>query len=208
MKRESHSFEDYRQGGLLSVHRGVLNRKAKSFEEREEEYEKIKRRIFRNREMYGSESIDEQDWWLDKQEHKQLRVPNQRLLKINSVDRYPNVAKSHSFDGYRSHSGNAPLLRDDSITSTKSAGPRLLKQDSSTSTTWRLSPSSSGYKTQSLRSDSITPSPTGNHTPEPSEQQSDAARGVVWAVTDMAKVPKGSVLIDPQTLQPIVNEDG
>lgn len=68
------------------------------------------------------------------------------------------------------------------------------------------------YKTQSLRSESVTPSPTGygsdDHTPEPSIVQSPAACGVVWAVTDMASVPKGSVLIDPQTLQPIVNQDG
>lgn len=59
----------------------------------------------------------------------------------------------------------------------------------------------------------MTPSPTGyassDHTPEPSQAQSpDTSRGVVWAVTDMASVPKGSVLIDPITLQPIVNQDG
>jgi len=104
------------------------------------------------------------------------------------------------------------------------------------------------YKTQSLRSDSVTPSPTGygsgDHTPEPSILQSPTTTisstssinnnsynintntlinesnvnvpqsastttcGVVWAVTDMASVPRGSVLIDPQTLQPIVNQDG
>lgn len=69
----------------------------------------------------------------------------------------------------------------------------------------------SRYKTQSqsIRSESITPSPSygsvsGDHTPEPTPVSS----GVVWAVTDMASVPKGSVLIDPQTLQPIVNQDG
>lgn len=68
------------------------------------------------------------------------------------------------------------------------------------------------YKTQSqsIRSESITPSPSygsvsGDHTPEPAPS---ASSGVVWAVTDMASVPKGSVLIDPQTLQPIVNQDG
>lgn len=117
-------------------------------------------------------------------------------------------------------------MRDDSITSSKSAGPKLHKQDSGASTTWRLSPSSSGlvysllltvyflritlfrYKTQSLRSDSVTPSPTGysSDTPEPSAQSPD--RGVVWAVTDLASVPKGSLIIDPQTLQPILNQDG
>lgn len=59
----------------------------------------------------------------------------------------------------------------------------------------------------------MTPSPTGygsgDHTPEPSIAQTPAIScGVVWAVTDMASVPRGSVLIDPQTLQPLVNQDG
>lgn len=93
-----------------------------------------------------------------------------------------------------------------------------------------LIPSRYKTQTQSLRSDSITPSPTGGgyegsggeHTPEPQSAQSPGASGaatgggsggggnrsVVWAVTDMASVPRGSVLIDPQTLQPIVNQDG
>lgn len=66
-------------------------------------------------------------------------------------------------------------------------------------------------QSQSIRSESITPSPSygsvsGEHTPEPTPPVT--ASGVVWAVTDMASVPKGSVLIDPQTLQPIVNQDG
>lgn len=92
LKREAHSFEDYRQGGLLSVHRGILNRKAKSFEERDEEYDKVRRRIFRNREMFGGyESVDEQEWqWIqqERNEHggdisKNLKVPN-RLMKVHA----------------------------------------------------------------------------------------------------------------------------
>lgn len=139
-------------------------------------------------------------------------------------ERNPSVSKSHSFGGYGGP--NNTLMRDDSISSSKSAGSKLHKQDSAASTTWRLSPSSSGwvqrflnswilltkrccrYKTQSLRSDSVTPSPTGygSDTPEPSSHSPD--RGVVWAVTDLASVPKGSLIIDPQTLQPILNQDG
>lgn len=59
-----------------------------------------------------------------------------------------------------------------------------------------------------MRSESFTPSPTGygSDTPEASSQSPD--RGVVWAVTDLASVPKGSLIIDPQTLQPILNQDG
>lgn len=74
----------------MSVHRGVLNRKAKSFEEREEEYEKVKRRIFRNnRELYAQESLEDQEWsWVPHHERHEpvskLKVPNHRLLKIHS----------------------------------------------------------------------------------------------------------------------------
>lgn len=92
LKREAHSFEDYRQGGLLSVHRGVLNRKAKSFEERDEDYDKVRRRIFRNREMFGGyESVDEQEWqWIQQERNdnggelsNKLKVPH-RLMKVHA----------------------------------------------------------------------------------------------------------------------------
>ncbi|XP_053677410.1 protein encore [Anopheles nili] len=260
LKRDTHSFDEYHRfiggggggagggssgSGLLHCpDRGMLDRKAKSFEEREEEYEKSKRRLFKNRE-HDSES-DQWQWIstdgggvagggagggttlvdLNAARHQQ-KLHNNRLLKVQSVsiegrsDERPCVSKSHSFGGYGGSSQNASLLRGDSITSTKSAGARLFtKQDSnaSTNTPWRLSPSSSGsyltssYKTQSIRSDSVTPSPTGygsgDHTPEPCVPSPSATCGVMWAVTDMASVPKGSVLIDPQTFQPIVNQDG
>lgn len=141
----------------------------------------------------------------------------------------PPISKSHSFGGYGPasavHKGHHPHH-----------GSRLFSKQDSLTTSWRLSPSSSGYaihnvspnhsplselsspryktQTQSIRSDSVTPSPTGyesggDQTPEPSQSgEQPTACGVVWAVTDMAAVPPGSVLIDPQTLQPIINQDG
>lgn len=72
------------------MQRGILNRKAKSFEERDEEYDKVRRRIFRNREMFGGyESVDEQEWqWIQQErgndnggEINKLKVPN-RLVKV------------------------------------------------------------------------------------------------------------------------------
>lgn len=78
---------------------------------------------------------------------------------------------------------------------------------------WRLSPSSSGYKTQSQRSESITPSPTstpllsGDSTRQdfmnicdtPSSQpDGHCEQQLVWAVTNIHSVPKGSIIIDPQ----------
>ncbi|XP_049542075.1 protein encore-like isoform X5 [Anopheles darlingi] len=257
LKRDTHSFDEYHRfggggaGGVGSggsgsglLHcpdRGMLDRKAKSFEEREEEYDKTKRRLFKNRGEHDSEP-DQWQWIstdvgggdmgpmltdMNVGPRHQQKLQNNRLLKVQSVsiegrsDERPCVSKSHSFGGYGGSSQNASLLRGDSITSTKSAGARLFtKQDSNASanTPWRLSPSSSGsyltssYKTQSIRSDSVTPSPTGygsgDHTPEPCGTSPSSTCGVMWAVTDMASVPKGSVLIDPQTFQPIVNQDG
>ena len=49
LKRDTHSFDEYQR--YLNPERGVLDRKVKSFEEREEDYEKVKRRIFKNREV-------------------------------------------------------------------------------------------------------------------------------------------------------------
>jgi a component of the cytoplasm (encore) len=54
----------------------------------------------------------------------------------------------------------------------------------------------------------VTPSPTGDGGEISSAHSPDGGRGVVWAVTDLASVPKGSLIIDPTTLQPILNQDG
>lgn len=81
--------------------------------------------------------------------------------------------------------------------------------DSGSSMSSRLSPSSSGYKSQSQRSDatiSATPSPTAtpNLATQLSSQSSalspepESAPTVMWAVTSIAAVPPGSVLINPQ----------
>lgn len=86
------------------------------------------------------------------------------------------------------------------------------------SVSWRLSPSSSGYKTQSQRSESITPSPTStpylsgdsirqdstnsmatNLSDIPTSQTDEQTEPqLVWAVTDIHNVPKGCIIIDPK----------
>ncbi|XP_031619670.1 protein encore isoform X2 [Contarinia nasturtii] len=225
LKRDAHSFEEYRQGLLACPDRGnLLDRKAKSFEEREQEYEKAKRRIFKD---MNSESIEQfwQNWHSGdglnannshKNSGKNINTdttdddhPHQHQhshVNEGRLDGRPSVEKSHSFGGYGPPS-QARIVRGDSVNSTKSA---VLNKHDSNQQTWRLSPSSSGYKTQSqsLRSDSVTPSPSygsGSHTPEPIQTVSS---GIIWAVTDMASVPKGSVLLDPQTFKPLVNQDG
>ncbi|KAL1501888.1 hypothetical protein ABEB36_007128 [Hypothenemus hampei] len=218
LKRDSNSIEDY---CFKSPDRGFGSegRRSKSFEEREEEYERAKRRIFR-KEMHDS---SEDFGWSDVQwsstdsdcsKYHRLQPPEfqnkhlRRLLKVHSEETEqsmrPCVAKSYSFGGY---GGVSILTRGDSVISTHSApGPRLLtKQDSgASSVSWRLSPSSSGYKSQSQMSESVTPSPTS--TPHLSEGPHNPV--VVWAVTDLDSVPKGSIIINPETGKPYKNEDG
>lgn len=178
--------------------------------------------------LQDCDSQEEFSWsevpWIEDTTKVRLVPPEQtrkRLFKVQSVEAKsdllrPCVEKSYSFGGY---GGSVSVLpREDSVSSTQSAGARCLtKQDSSTSTiSWRLSPSSSGYKSQSQRSDSVTPSPTAtphqlsdmsgknslddNTHPLSEDGRFDGKKEhqIVWAVTNIENVPKGSVLINPQ----------
>lgn len=230
LKRDSNSIEDY---CFKSPERGysLEGRRSKSFEEREEEYERARRRIFRGELHDGSSEdfgwSDMQAWSSTDSEYARYRLQPpefqsrqlRRLLKVHSEETEqsmrPCVAKSYSFGGY---GGSVSILtRGDSIMSTHSApGARLLtKQDSgASSVSWRLSPSSSGYKSQSQMSESVTPSPTSTPHPPGESNGSDDHRGnkggnpVLWAVTDLSNVPKGSIIINPETGKPFKNEDG
>ncbi|XP_017778860.1 PREDICTED: cAMP-regulated phosphoprotein 21 isoform X2 [Nicrophorus vespilloides] len=239
LKRDSNSVEDY---NFKSPERqsSMESKRSKSFEEREEEYEKVRRRIF-NKEMHNCGSSDDLTWseiyWYSTEGESVMRYKNNseyhmngrstgRLLKVQSEEtgeetHRPCVAKSYSFGGY-----GVVLPRGDSMMSTHSAGPRLLtKQDSALSSVWRLSPSSSGYKTQSQRSESVTPSPTSTPYLSGDSNRQDSTNStatnvsdlhhddsdnsqVVWAVTNINSVPKGSVIINPQTGKPMTNQDG
>jgi encore-like protein len=93
-----------------------------------------------------------------------------------------------------------------------------LSDSGASSVSWRLSPSSSGYKSQSQMSESITPSPTSTpnqivdshrHDSNCSElAPQDKDSSIVWAVTDIQRVPKGSIIINPQTGEALKNDDG
>ncbi|XP_050558462.1 uncharacterized protein LOC118279781 isoform X3 [Spodoptera frugiperda] len=192
LKRDSQSMEE--PGVTLASYR------SKSLEQREKEYERVRRRIF--------SSQDEAQWpWLTSGPIKLLTAEGRnKLLKVQSLEgsgppggswrgaRGP-VSKSHSFGGY---------------THADPAQPRVLsRQGDLASSSWRLSPSSSGYKTLSLRStDSVTPSPTGGASPEPCVGGGGAEGAVVWCVTDMSAVPPGAMVIHPQTGRPLTNPDG
>lgn len=84
LKRDVHSFDEYRQVLLGHSERGgMADRKAKSFEQREQEYERAKRRIFRD---INSESM-EQFWnWSSSvgSEHLKSRGQGNKMLKVQS----------------------------------------------------------------------------------------------------------------------------
>lgn len=160
LKRDSSSFDEtgsYKCGERML---GGDSRRSKSFEEREEEYEKVDGDI---------DCIDDFQWEndengvfsndCDQSNHNQR---NGRLLKVESYESGDtlranslrlSVSKSHSFNGYESQ--QQPPQHHPPSTRV------LTKQDSGSSMSSRISPSSSGYKSQ--RSDatlSATPSPT------------------------------------------------
>ncbi|XP_049882558.1 uncharacterized protein LOC126378341 isoform X2 [Pectinophora gossypiella] len=193
LKRDTHSLDEP-GGGSLSAAR------SKSLEQREREYERVRRRIFSS----DNCNQDESQWqWLNSGQIKLLTPEGgrNRLLKVQSLEgagpssgsgqRGP-VSKSHSFGGYGRPQPDPPRL--------------LSRQGDLASSSWRLSPSSSGYRTLSLHStDSVTPSPTGGASPEPANPEGVA---VVWAVTDLSAVPAGALVIHPQTGRPLTNPDG
>ncbi|CAL7933211.1 unnamed protein product [Xylocopa violacea] len=235
LKRDSSSFEDsfnFKSPDRLS---GEYCRQNKSFEEREEEYERARRRIFKDSSGESSEVTSWPYWSSSESSDASARyrllhpsdhtMRQAKLLKGESFDGRescrasvlrPSVSKSYSFGGYT----RGMLSRGDSVTSTHSAGARLMKQDSGASMCSRLSPSSSGYKSQSQRSDAtISPSPspspvatmTCNHTHVSSQDLASPESNnqtVMWAVTSISSVPPGSIIINPQTNQPYTNPDG
>ncbi|CAH1403794.1 unnamed protein product [Nezara viridula] len=170
LKRDSSSFDEtgsYKCGERML---GGDSRRSKSFEEREEEYEKARRRIFnRDHSVDGDiDCIDDFQWESDENgvfsndcDQSNHNQRNGRLLKVESYESGDtlranslrlSVSKSHSFNGYE-----APQQPPHHPPSTRV----LTKQDSGSSMSSRISPSSSGYKSQ--RSDatlSATPSPT------------------------------------------------
>ncbi|XP_050593054.1 R3H domain-containing protein 1-like isoform X2 [Bombus affinis] len=242
LKRDSSSFEDnfnFKSPDRLS---GDYCRQSKSFEEREEEYERARRRIFKDSSGESSE-VTSWPYWSssessDASARYRLLHPSDHTMRLCCVcNRQTKLLKGESFDGRESCRGSVlrpsvsksfsfggytrgMLSRGDSVTSTHSAGARLMKQDSGASMCSRLSPSSSGYKSQSQRSDAtISPSPspspvatmTCSHTQVSSQDLASPESNnqtVMWAVTSISSVPPGSIIINPQTNQPYTNPDG
>uniref|UniRef100_A0A1B6JQX5 SUZ domain-containing protein n=1 Tax=Homalodisca liturata TaxID=320908 RepID=A0A1B6JQX5_9HEMI len=174
LKRDSASFEDTTSFKSPDRHTADPPRRSKSFEEREEEYEKARRRIFHQENEGQSEeggSTENLRWPLltwstqtnttnpDESSNKLHPNRQSRLTKVESYESKDtlranslrgSISKSNSFGGYDQSSTNG-------------SAKTLTKQDSGSSVSSRVSPSSSGYKSQSQRSDatlSATPSPS------------------------------------------------
>ncbi|KAJ1519378.1 hypothetical protein ONE63_004671 [Megalurothrips usitatus] len=262
LKRDFASFEDS-QYKSDEKQLSLESRRSKSFEEREEEYERARRRIFSRDDSTDSclqnsdsnqDSMEDVRWSEcailsgDEPEPsgRYLR-PNDRSPRLMKTESYESrdslkgnptrsaVSKSYSFGGYtgnssctgNNHARTGPnhgqsyigLHRGDSNASSLSTGSRILaKQDSGSSASSRLSPSSSGYKSQSQQSDatlSATPSPTATPVsllPMSSLGSQDTLSpepAVIWPIScSGGNIPPGSVLINPATGQPICNADG
>ncbi|GBP34393.1 Protein encore [Eumeta japonica] len=220
LKRDVHSLDEVCGGGAGGVagcgagggSGGDGNgARSKSLEQRERDYERVRRRIFRE---------DESQWWLGAGPVRLLAAapdaPRNKLVKVQSLEtngsgsecsgaRGAPVSKSHSFGGY----GREPPHP----ATHAPPQPRMLSRQGEVAWgSWRISPSSSGYKTLSLRStDSVTPSPTGGVSPEPCVAhggEGGPSGSLVWAVTDLSAVPLGALIIHPQTGRPLTNPDG
>jgi len=151
LKRESCSCDS-----ADSLSHNSSSRRSKSIEEREEEYEKARKRIFN--EICNSH-VHMKPLYVNLQNTKggiHARSFDMRDSMRDSADR-PAVSKSFSFGGYPAAQHLEPHK-----------GPK--------------GPS--------------------NHPPTLNKGQ------VVWAVTDVTSVPKGSVLINPDTGTPFLNSDG
>lgn len=84
LKRDAHSFDEYRQVLLGSSERGgMADRKAKSFEQREQEYERAKRRIFKD---MHSDSMEQfwHNWSNSVHDQSKNKGPGNKLLKVQT----------------------------------------------------------------------------------------------------------------------------
>lgn len=91
LKRDTHSFDEARQSSYLCPDRGMLDRKAKSFEEREEDYDRARSRIFNRsqNEACGGSTDDDNNYisWTSSVEQQQFSRGRSsgKVLKIQNV---------------------------------------------------------------------------------------------------------------------------
>ncbi|KAL9911642.1 R3H domain containing protein encore isoform 1-T13 [Glossina fuscipes fuscipes] len=156
LKRDTHSFDDARQSSYLCPDRAMLDRKAKSFEERGDEYDRSRPRIFNRMPSDANSSAEDDNYisWTSSVEpqpmprvrHNGKMSKTQNSLDVRESRSCSTTIKANNFGNYGStQSTTVHLLRGEPINSTKNNNTRgFPKQDTTanTNTPWRLSPSS------------------------------------------------------------------
>ncbi|CAH1241617.1 R3HDM1 [Branchiostoma lanceolatum] len=199
------------------------DKKSKSIEEREEEYEKARARIF-NQDVsisfpQSTSSVDtDSGFSRSSRQSSQEDTPRwhdygrpwsstDSDTSTNRIQR-PTVTKASSF-------GGTPMLaRGDSGDRSGRGSGKLSKQGSDASGSIARSqplgmqPSISISYPTSVSTTQVTWSGGSEASSVPSFSGTGTGTGVLWAVSDISQIPPGSVLINPQTGQPFVNADG
>ncbi|CAH1241603.1 R3HDM1 [Branchiostoma lanceolatum] len=193
------------------------DKKSKSIEEREEEYEKARARIFN---QDSTSSVDTDSGFRSRSSRQSSQEDTPRWhdygrpwsstdsdTSTNRIQR-PTVTKASSF-------GGTPMLaRGDSGDRSGRGSGKLSKQGSDASGSIARSqplgmqPSISISYPTSVSTTQVTWSGGSEASSVPSFSGTGTGTGVLWAVSDISQIPPGSVLINPQTGQPFVNADG
>ncbi|XP_066299661.1 cAMP-regulated phosphoprotein 21-like isoform X7 [Branchiostoma lanceolatum] len=164
------------------------DKKSKSIEEREEEYEKARARIF-NQDV--SISFPQSTSSVD----------------TDSGFRSRSSRQSSQEDTPRWHDYGRPWSSTDSDTSTNRIQRPTVTKASSFGGTPMLARGDSGDRS-GRGSGKLSKQGGSEASSVPSFSGTGTGTGVLWAVSDISQIPPGSVLINPQTGQPFVNADG
>ncbi|XP_060078102.1 cAMP-regulated phosphoprotein 21-like [Ylistrum balloti] len=224
MRRMGVGSLDEKESYSKSLEKPMLGqKKAQSFEERQQQYEKVRQKIFN--------SCDEPIHYTEEEAPRIIKKPNRpsSLSKSNndgqpwsstdssgygtdsSVSRSRGVPKANSFGGLGTVSYNNQALKFPHKSLSLSVEPSRSPIHSGMSSpmgqrTLPTAPTPPGSHSDSSplsRCSSSGPvqSPlTTGYTPGPGQ--------VYWVASDIRNIPPGSVVINPQTGQPISNPDG
>lgn len=132
LKRDTHSFDEVRQSPYLCPERVMLDRKAKSFEEREEDYDRARSRIFSRtsqQDGYGGGDMPNEECYsgggggggnggwhaaVEQQQQQQQpprpKRPNGKMLQMQNVSGGSEAITEATFDSFIifSHSACSP----------------------------------------------------------------------------------------------------
>ncbi|OWF43005.1 cAMP-regulated phosphoprotein 21-like [Mizuhopecten yessoensis] len=224
MRRMGVGSLDDKESYCRSLDKPMLgSKKAQSFEERQQQYEKVRQKIF--------SSCDEPIHYTEEEAPRIIKKPNRpsSLSKSNhegqpwsstdssgygtdsSVSRARGIPKANSFGGMGSVSYNNQALKFPHKSLSLSVEPSRSPIHSGMSSpmgqrilpTAPTPPGSHSDSSPLSRCSSSGPvqSPlSAGYTPGPGQ--------VYWVASDIRNIPPGSVVINPQTGQPISNADG